>query len=344
MSLFGTLSLSPRCPTLSVIIVNWNAGAALKQCVDSVLRSTQSAFHLASVILIDNASSLVPLDRTLLNEPSISIVENLRNVGFAKGCNQGASLSDAEYLLFLNPDVTVLPSTIDRSAALLSHPANSSVGICGVQLSDPSGAPSTCCARLPTLRSILAESAGLTKILNSSASRKLLTGDELKSSQIVDQIIGAFFLVRASVFRELSGFDERYFMYYEEVDFSLRAGAAGHTSFYLSEASAKHVGGGCSRSDPARRLAYSIESRLLFTQKHFGLLSALVVGSCALMIELPLRTLSNLRPKGWRNAQNTILAYRHLLIRLLTLVRNNVIRRQKFTVNGPPCPRVAPRA
>jgi GT2 family glycosyltransferase len=106
-----------------------------------------------------------------------------------------------------------------------------------------------------------------------------------KSDSIVDQVIGAFFLVRKELFDKLDGFDERFFVYFEEVDFSLRAYNAGWKSAFLSKSKVYHKGGGTSEKIKARRLFYSLRSRILYGYKHFNLLSATSLMLLTLFVE-----------------------------------------------------------
>jgi len=114
--------------------------------------------------------------------------------------------------------------------------------------------------------------------------------DHVETRQ-VDQVIGAFFLVRRSVFEELQGFDERFFVYFEEVDFSRRAQQKGWQSFYLADTQAFHAGGGTSGQVKAKRLFYSLRSRTLYSFKHFSLVNAVTVLLATLCAELFSRSL-----------------------------------------------------
>jgi GT2 family glycosyltransferase len=101
------------------------------------------------------------------------------------------------------------------------------------------------------------------------------------SSRRVDHVIGAFYMLRRDLFDSLGGFDERFFVYLEDLDFSLRAKQNGWGSAYLVEARAHHVGGGTSAQIKARRLFYALRSRIAFIYKHFGVgaATALTVGT-----------------------------------------------------------------
>ena len=113
----------------------------------------------------------------------------------------------------------------------------------------------------------------------------VMTEWDHEQSASVDHVIGAFYLVRRSVFEELGGFDERYFVYLEDLDFSLRARNAGWRTYYLADAYAYHEGGGTSSQVKAARLFYSLRSRILYAFKHFGRAPAIVVLVGTMLIE-----------------------------------------------------------
>ena len=110
----------------------------------------------------------------------------------------------------------------------MQAPEQQDVGICGVRLVDDDGRPTTSAARFPSLRSLFGDATALSRVLPSLFPPHLLSASECDTTRDVDQVIGAFFLIRRHVFEALGGFDERFFVYYEEVDLSLRARQRGH--------------------------------------------------------------------------------------------------------------------
>lgn len=271
---------------IDVVIVNWNAGAQLRDCVNSVLE--HSGQVLGKIIVVDNGSSDQSI-AMLPVHPQLELVLLTENVGFASGCNAGAALSNSPYMLFLNPDAAVYQHTLRKVYEFMQDPANQQVGILGVQLLDECGHVSRSCSRFPSASRCLAQSIGLDKWLPTTGSA-MADWNHL-SNRVVDQVIGAFFMVRRPLFLQLNGFDERFFVYYEEVDFAYRAYQLGYKSFYLSEISAFHLGGGVSNQVKARRLFYSLRSRLLYAKKHFSWLGFSVVFASTLLLEPLVRLL-----------------------------------------------------
>lgn len=269
---------------IDIVIVNWNSGDQLRECLDSIAR-TASRETLGRVVVVDNASSDSSLSEA--GEPNLPllVIRNQENRGFAAACNQGANAGEADYLLFLNPDAQLQADSLAVPQTFLSESVRADVGICGVQLLDDHGRVARSCSRLPTPMTLVFQSLGLNRLLSRwFPSQPMLEWDH-GTTRAVDQVIGAFFFVRRSVFDRLGGFDERFHVYYEEVDFSLRARAAGWKTVYLADAQAYHRGCGTSEQAKARRLFYSLRSRILYAAKHFSALGAMTVAATALLVE-----------------------------------------------------------
>src|SRR5262249_42876882 len=129
------------------------------------------------------------------------------------------------------------------------------------------------------------------------------------TSEEVDHVIGAFFLVRRQLFEILNGFDERFFVYLEDLDFSYRASRSGWRSYYLASARARHIGGGCSAKVKAPRLFYALRSRLLYCDKHFGRVSATSVLLASIITEPISRIMRAIWHRSHEELQETLQAY-----------------------------------
>ena len=131
-----------------------------------------------------------------------------------------------------------------------------------------------------------------------------------QETRVVDQVMGAFFLIRRSLFETLGGFDERFFVYFEEVDLSLRATFAGFHSVYLTDAQVYHVGLGTTKRLSALPLFYSLRSRTQYSRKHFGIAGAAGVVLVSSLIEPLSRVFIALATGSVRLASDTWSAYR----------------------------------
>lgn len=308
-------------PSLDIIIVNWNAGQQLRDCLESIV-SARDGFSLGRVVVVDNTSSDGSLDGLDSLSLPLKIIRNPVNRGFGAACNQGAALCDAHYLLFLNPDTKLFEDSLAVPLAFMEDEANQDVGICGIQLIDEKGYVARTCVRFPSLLRFAAQAIGINKIPGLKSTGVHVAEWDHLSDRRVNHVIGAFFFMRRLVFEELIGFDERFFVYLEDVDVSLRAKQAGWETAYLTGAQAFHQGGGTSRQIKATRLFYSLRSRLLYGFKHFTSWQAWVLMIVTMVIE-PVSRLFFCGARGqWGGMLDTLRGYRMLWDGLTDIVHS----------------------
>jgi GT2 family glycosyltransferase len=319
---------------LDVVIVNWNTGGYLAECLRSV--HAPGSVDLGRVVVVDNASRDDSLNRAApwLDLPSSVVVHNRTNAGFAAGCNQGAGFGQAPLILFLNPDARVLPSTLARVVAFFGTPAAATVGICGGQMLDESGRPTISGGPFPTLRLLLGQVSGLSRVLPSLFPPKHVI--QRVPSGPMDHVIGAFLVVRRDLFDELDGFDERYFLYYEQEDFCLRARRLGWATYHLDDAEVVHAEQVSSSQIGGLRLAYSLTSRRAYARAHWPRRQRLLLALLSAVVELPARLLTEaVRQSGF--PMETLRGYvRHVRGDSLrpTARRDDVIRRADCAAGG----------
>jgi N-acetylglucosaminyl-diphospho-decaprenol L-rhamnosyltransferase len=277
--------------TLDIIIINWNAGQQLHTCLESLVAAGRDEFHLNRVVVVDNASTDDSLDKIAGLDLPLHIIRNLQNRGFGAAANQGAKDSQADYLLFLNPDTRLHEVSVSTPLAYMEQPTNWRTGIVGVQLVDDNNTVSRTCCRIPKPRHFWARLLGFSRLAPSRFPSHFMAEWDHLESRAVDHVMGSFYMVRRALFEQLDGFDEHFFMYLEDLDFSFRAQQAGWTSFYLTEAQVYHEGGGTSKQIKARRLFYSLHSRILYSFKHYSRQAALTLTLGTLTIEPLTRTI-----------------------------------------------------
>lgn len=304
---------SPAMSRVDVVVVNWNAGDQLRACLETLAAIDHRASRLGDVVVVDNASTDGSVEGASGHGVPVQVVRNPVNRGFAAACNQGARLGRAPYVLFLNPDVRLEPDALERAIGTLEDPAHEKAAIAGIQLYDETGRTARNCARFPTPWTMVARAIGLDR---AGLARSYVMEDwPHDSTRVVDHVIGAFYLVRRAVFTALGGFDESFFVYLEDVDFSRRAKTAGWYSVYLSTARAFHKGGGTSERVPAERMAYSLTSRLVYARKHFAAPGRLAVSIATLAVE-PWMRLGQAALRGSAaDAKSVVGAYRRIFAR-----------------------------
>jgi GT2 family glycosyltransferase len=250
-------------PDVAVVIVNWNAGDLLRHCLDS-LASPAAGSPSHEIIVVDNGSTDDSV-AACRGRADVTVIENGRNLGFGAACNIGARHARAPMLLFLNPDCVVGPGSIERCLAEFAH---ADVGVCGVALTDERGAVWRSCARFPSAGTFVRRILGLHVLSPRFSDGPMNDWDHLADAD-VDHVIGAFYMMRRGEFERIGGFDERFFVYLEDLDLSLRVRQAGLRVRFLAAPPSFHAGGGVSRKIKARRVFYATRSRILYAYKHF---------------------------------------------------------------------------
>lgn len=308
-------------PSLDILIVNWNSGQLLRNCLQSFRRCERDDLTLSRVIIADNNSSDGSADNLDWSDIPITLIRNHENRGFAAACNMIAKNSRADYLLFLNPDTELYANSLNGPIQFLERPENQDICICGIQLLNDLGKPSRSCARFPKPAHYFIQMFGLNKLFPGKFESHLMDEWDHSESRVVDQVIGAFFLIRRTVFESLGGFDEGFFVYFEEADLSLRARRLGSRSYYLTSAQAYHKGGGTSDNVKAHRLFYSLSSRILYAYKHFSPWSATGLTLATICVEPFSRAGLGIGRGSWVEVRETAAGYAMLWAGLPALFR-----------------------
>jgi N-acetylglucosaminyl-diphospho-decaprenol L-rhamnosyltransferase len=303
--------------SLHIVVVNWNTGGYLRRCLASIASSRLDGVELVRVTVVDNDSADGSADGLDGISLPLEVVRNRHNAGFGAACNQGAAGSTADYLLFLNPDTRLRADTLATAVRFMDSPEAHGVGICGARVVDETGAPANAAARFPTLRIIAGKITGLDRVVPRLFPSHRLGAAELDRSRPVDQVIGAFFLVRRELFERLGGFDRRYFIYYEEVDLALRARRLEARSHYLHEAVVIHAENTSSRQVPALRLYHSQRSRLLFALAHWPRGHTLALLALTFTVEPAARLVKAVLDRDRGAASEALAATRRLARELL---------------------------
>lgn len=289
---------------IDVVIVNWNSGDQVLQCVSSIGQGGDN--DLARIIVVDNGST-DGSEKLLLPLTGVELIKAGRNLGFGKACNLGARHGIAEYILFLNPDAAVFPASLQSVLDYMERSDNQNVGVCGVQLKDEHGEISRSCTRFPTVSGFLAHTVGLDHFIPKLG--HFMREWDHASDRSVDHVIGAFYLIRREIFEQLQGFDERFFVYLEDLDLSRRVKAKGWRIEFLSNIQAFHKGGGTSDQIKARRLFYSQRSKIIYSYKHFGYLGATSILLSTLLLEPLSRTAISILRGSLSSIKETWIAY-----------------------------------
>lgn len=259
-------------PAVSVIIVNWNTRALLRDCILSIHAETQAAHE---IIVVDNASRDGSAAMVAEEFPDVVLIANTDNKGFAGANNQGLAVARGAHVLLLNPDTIVLDRAIDKTLNWLSrHP---DVGCVGCQvLEGPGVIQRTCFADQGLINLSIAE-LGLTRLGRwIPAFRHPWYADWNRDTERdVDVVSGMFMLVPRAVLKTVGFLDEAFFVYSEEADWCRRIRKAGWRCVFAPVAQIIHLDGGSKSTSQIRsKMHVQLQkSHMIYVRKHGGFLS-----------------------------------------------------------------------
>ncbi len=222
---------------LSIIILNYNTGGIFSKCVDSILRTTKNLCKPCSeLILLDNASTddsfKVPKKERVIG------IQNGSNLGFARGYNRGIREAKGEYVLLLNPDTVVIKDAIQKLLDFAK--ACPDAGAVGPKLLNPDGTTQPSAFRLPTLWGAVKEFWLGQKGIYSKYIPKRGPVESLVS---VEALVMAAFLITPQALGKVGFLNEKYFIYFEDLDYCRALKKAGLKVYYLPEAEVVHYHG-----------------------------------------------------------------------------------------------------
>lgn len=252
-------------PDTSIIIVSYNVRALLDRCLRSLAGEGQT-----DVIVVDNASSDGTPAYLRQNFPDVRLIANQTNAGFGVANNQGLALARGEWVLFLNPDAELRPGALAALRRILE--TQPGVGVVGPRLRYADGQIQSSRRRFPTPLMALAESTVLGRWwpTNPAARRYHCLDVSDGQAQDVDWLNGACLLTRRSVLEQIGGFDPRFFMYSEELDWCRRVRDGGWRIVYSPSAEVIHREGKSSEQNLARRARNFHESKARYFEKYYG--------------------------------------------------------------------------
>lgn len=244
---------------LSVVILNYNVRYFLELCIKSVERAIEKID--AEIIVIDNNS---PDDScTMVKQvfPHITLIENNENVGFSKANNQAVKQAKGEYVCILNPDTVVAEDTFIKIFEFADSKAD--IGIVGCRLIDGTG-------------SFLPESKRNVPTVKVASLKMMGNSDRYYANHIEETdiaeasiFVGAFMVIKKKIYEALNGFDEDFFMYGEDIDFSYRAIKLGYRNYYFGETTIIHYKGESTLKDKTYAKRF-YEAMKIFYKKHFS--------------------------------------------------------------------------
>ncbi len=257
-----------RNETVTAVIVTWNSGARLRECLTSILGNHSKV--AVQTLVVDNASADDSVEWVARDFPAAEVIANTENYGFARACNQGIRVGRGRYILLLNPDTLVGPGTLDEMVGYMdAHPE---VGVLGPKLLNPDGSRQLSCRRFPTYSAALFNRTSLLTRLfpfNRFSSQYLRSDHEYSQVEVVDWVAGACMLVRREAIDDVGLLDEGFFLYCEDVDWCKRMWAKDWKVVYFPKAEVIHYIGHSTARAPFRSVIERNGSIWRYYKKHF---------------------------------------------------------------------------
>ncbi|WP_445455262.1 glycosyltransferase family 2 protein [Flavobacterium sp. HNIBRBA15423] len=252
---------------LSVIILNYNVRYFLEQCVLSVQKALENID--GEIIVIDNNSSDASCEMMKTRFPNIKLIENTQNLGFPKGNNIGVAEAKGEYVCILNPDTVVAEDTFTK--ILNTEHWQPNTGIIGCKLIDGTGNFLPESKRgVPTPWVAFTKIFGLYKVFSKVSWFNQYYAQHITENESgkVDILVGAFMMMRKSLYLEVGGFDENCFMYSDDIDLSYEILQKGFDNYYFHETTVIHYKGESTVRDGTYMKRFR-EAMQFFYEKHF---------------------------------------------------------------------------
>lgn len=213
---------------LSIIIVNYKVKDLLDNCLESIFSNSENIE--LDVIVVDNNSQDGSLEMIKEKYPQVNLIASPENLGFAKANNLGFKQAEYDYLLLLNPDMKILPNTLKNMIQWMNENPQASVASC--HLIDQNRKTLHHIRRFPSFWDQLAITLKIPHIWPNILNKYLQKDFDYSQSSKVDSVRGAFFMTRRKVYKKLNGLDERYFVWFEEVDFCKKINQSGGEVWY----------------------------------------------------------------------------------------------------------------
>lgn len=226
---------------ISVVILNWNVKELLRRCLQSVSREAHNVTY--EVIVVDNASADGSVEMVRTEFPQVRVIANDENSGFAKGNNIGIRKATGNVVLLLNPDTELVENVLGQVVDFLR--ARPEAGLVGAQFLNEDGSVQPSVRRFPTL---LDQCLVLLKLHNSfprlGVLRRYFAYDlDMTKTQKVDQVSGTFLAIPRATLDTVGLLDERFFIWYEDVDYCRRVWQSGRHVWYTPDIRIRNRGG-----------------------------------------------------------------------------------------------------
>ena len=256
---------------ISVIIVNYNTEQLTLDCLKSIYEHTIEVDF--EIIIVDNASSDNSVEAIKASYPLVKVIESNKNLGFGRANNLGAKYAQGEYLFLLNSDTLLIENTLSVLYTFMKDRESENIGACGVSLLNGQQQKTISAGHFPSLLQEFSD-IGFRHLYKNYYNNNLSLAFSIPKDEDVkevDYICGADIFIK-ELFNELKGFDEDYFMYFEETDLFFRLKSKGYSSVILTNHHLIHLEGGSTVQKETKwslkKYQMLMNSKILYYKKH----------------------------------------------------------------------------
>lgn len=260
---------------LSIIIITYNSDNTIFNLLSSIKIIKN---FIKEIIIIDNNSLFFDQNKIRKISPKIKIILNKKNVGFSKAVNQGIKISKSEYILLLNPDTYLIDNSIINTCKLIFD--DKKIGVIGGKLLNEKRDNNYTANSNPTFLTGLFEFTNLKKIFpnNKYSNQFWIEKNKIINKPIsVSSLCGAYLIFRKKINNNLNLFNEKYFLYLEDIDFGIKINNQGYKVIFDPNSHIVHIGGASNNNKYKTDLKHWYESREIFFKEHLNFFASIIL-------------------------------------------------------------------
>jgi len=264
----------PKSNLLTVVIVTYNSNKTILNLLSSLKYINES---IKEIIIIDNNSPIFDKNKIKQVSKKISIIQNKKNFGFAKAVNQGIKKSKTNFILLLNPDTYLIDKSLVKTFDVIKN--NPKIGAIGGKIFDKNKNRKYTATNNPTFLTGLFEFTNLKKLFPNNYFSKAFWAENEKISRPTNivSLCGAYIILRKKINNKLNLFDEKYFLYMEDIDFGISINKSGYKVVFDPKSQIIHIGGVSSQNKYHTDLKNWYKSRKIFFKKHLNPIQSIIL-------------------------------------------------------------------
>lgn len=290
---------------IDIIIINYFSTSKVLSLLQSINNSDIDQTLIHTIIISNSQEKELDIFE---NNKQITLIKNDTNLGFGTACNKAIPYCRHKYVLLLNPDTNLFPETLKASYQFLEEFLD--ITVLGIKHLNTDGRVALSCSRFPSIKNYFFEMIGFSKI-----NPKIFHGGSLMAdfnhltSRYVNQVMGAFMLIRKSYIDAYGFMDERFFVFGEDMDFCKKVWLNKHKVYYNANIEIVHEGGSSSNNIGGKKLCYMLEGKLKYAHKYFSTTAWITLLLMVILLEPVMRLIWSIITLNFKKIAETFEGY-----------------------------------